>query len=477
MSDYKSLFLHSRNYFFATLATRALSFISIPIYTRLLSVEDYGIVNVFMSMVSIVAVLLTLSSEVAIARYYYDAKDIEDFKRFVGTSIRLTSIILFITTIIFILGLDFIARIIEMPRRLTLCLVPVALFTIINSIFSQIYNPQMQSKKIAIVSSIQCYSAFILSVICILLVQEEKYYGYIYGNIIAMLLLGMYMVRQIKPFYVSCFDVNFVPYIMKYCLPYIPDALSGIVLAQFSKIFIGNSQGYSLAGSYSLVVNMATLMIVVITITNSAWVPYYFRYMNAKDYKSINNDFNLIWRLTLVVAISLSFFGKEIAEILANRDFLDMMPLLPLLISGYVFHQWAYLYLRNVGYSKRMMWNTYSYMFSGITLVILNYLLVPKFQGYGAAIATLFSYVFLLLFSYFVNRYVIRLYVPSFIKSLRPFVAYTIFVIIAVYLFLVDINWFVLLLIKVFLLTVFSLYIFRSFVGKLLPYFKQRFIK
>ena len=60
MSDFKALAKHSTNYLFAIMATKALAFISIPVYTRLLSVYEYGIINVFMSTVGIVQVLLTL---------------------------------------------------------------------------------------------------------------------------------------------------------------------------------------------------------------------------------------------------------------------------------------------------------------------------------------------------------------------------------------------------------------------------------
>ena len=477
MSDYKSLFKHSRNYFFATFATKALAFISIPIYTRLLTVEEYGVVNVFMSYVGVVAIFLTLSSEVSISRYYFDAKNSDDFKRFVGTSVRLTSFILIFTILVFILFLGIIADLLEMTKMLTICLVPLALFKITNSIFTQIYNPLMQSKKIAIVSSVQSYSAFMLSVVCILLIDNNKYYGYILGDIIAMILLGSYMINQIKPYYKGCFDKNYIPYILKYCLPYIPDAMSGIILAQFSKIFIGNNQGYALAGSYSLVVNIATLMGIVIQITNNAWVPYYFRYMNAKDYKSIDNDFNLIWRLTLVAALSLSLFGKELAELLARKDYLEMMPVLPLLVSGFVFHQWAYLYLRNVGYAKRMMWNTYSYMFSGAALVVFNFILVPKYQGYGAAIATFASYMLLFIFTYSVNRFVIKLHSPSLFKLFKTFFVYIVFAIIALFLFYIDIKWFMLLAMKIVLIVFFSMIMLHKYADNLKPYIKKIYSK
>lgn len=476
MSDYKGLFKHSRNYFFATLASKALAFVSIPVYTRLLTVEDYGVVNVFMSLVGIVSVMLTLSSEAAISRYYYDAKDIEDFKRFVGTSIKLTSGILVVTTCVFLLCLGFFSDIMSMPRKLILCLIPVALFHITNSIFTQIYNPLMQSKKIAIVSSVQSYTAFGLSVVCIMMLDSDRYYGYVLGNILAMVLLGTYMVKQIRPYFTNCFDKSYVPYILKYCLPYIPDTLSGIVLAQFSKIFIGNSQGFALAGSYGLVVNIATLMGIVIQITNQAWIPYYFRYMNAKDYKSIDNEFNLIWRLTLIAGITLSFFGKELAELLARRDFLEMMPVLPLLVSGYVFHQWAYLYLRNVGYAKRMMWNTYSYMFSGIMLVILNIILTPRYQGYGAAAATLLSYILLLVFTYIVNRRVIKLHATSLWIPLKPFIIYAIIITIGIWLYLSGINWLLLVIVKLVLLVGVTLILIKPYMGKIIPLVKNKYM-
>ena len=70
MSDFKALAKHSANYLVATIATKALAFISIPVYTRLLTVAEYGVMQVFLSTIGIVQVLLTLDSEVAVSRYF-----------------------------------------------------------------------------------------------------------------------------------------------------------------------------------------------------------------------------------------------------------------------------------------------------------------------------------------------------------------------------------------------------------------------
>ena len=87
MAGFKEVLKHSGNYLLANLATRALAFISIPIYTRVLSTEDYGITAVFLSAVGILNGLIALNFDTSVSRYYYDKTSDADFKTFVGTSL------------------------------------------------------------------------------------------------------------------------------------------------------------------------------------------------------------------------------------------------------------------------------------------------------------------------------------------------------------------------------------------------------
>ena len=71
-SDIYDTLKHAKNYFSADVATKAIGFISIPIFTRLFTQEDYGIVAVFSSYVGIMTVILSLNSYTAVSRYYYE---------------------------------------------------------------------------------------------------------------------------------------------------------------------------------------------------------------------------------------------------------------------------------------------------------------------------------------------------------------------------------------------------------------------
>lgn len=466
MSDFKALAKHSANYFAATIATKALAFISIPVYTRLLTVAEYGVMQIFLSTTGIVQVLLTLDAEVAVSRYFFDAKNEQDFKEFVSTTIKVTLRIWCLMTVIMLLCVPWLAKELSFSYLLTIAIIPVASYQVINSIFTQIYQPLLQSRKVAIVSSIQVYLAFVLSVIYILLLKHDKYYGYVLGTISAMLILSVYLINQIKPFYVkNRKKKEHVSYILKYCLPYIPYTLSGLILAQFGKIVMNDYGGFETAGVYSFTANIGALMLIVLSVTDSAWSPYYFRYMTEKDYKSVEKDYNLIWRLSLICGLGLSLFGKEIGIVLGKPEYLGCLYLLPILVVGYIFYQWSYVYLRGAGFAKRMIWNAVAVLIAGVCNVCLNVVLVQRYAEVGIAISFAFSYMIMVSVSYLINKLIIRVYTPNVMKFVIPFLATIPFLTIAGYINYKGTSLdFIQLLLKMGILILFSTGILLRFI-------------
>lgn len=477
MSNFRSLFKHSFNYLLANIATKALAFISIPVYTRLLSVEEYGVVSIFLATIGISSVLLTLNLEVAISRYYYDAENLDDFKDFVGTTICLTVIALIVTTLIYIFNLSYISNFLSFDNYLTIAIIPVSLYSIINSIFQQIYNPLLASKKIAIVSSVQTYLAFILSVIIIIIIPNDKYYGYVLGTILSMIILSTYLYKQIKPYCHKCFKVSHVKYILNYALPNIPYALSGVILAQFGRLIVNDYDGFSSAGLYSFAASIGGLMAILINVVHQAWNPYYFEYMNRNDYISINKDYDLIWKVTLISAIFLSLFGYEIGTILAENEYWSSLYLVPFFVLGYVFYQWSYVYLRNTGYSKKIIWNAVAVFISGASNLFLSVYGVSKYGDLGVALAFCVSYLVLLIVSWGINRYILHVYAPKVYDFLKPLFLFAIFWSFSIVLYHINIDYWLTVVIKIFILFSMSLLYLKSYYTQLSVFIKNHFRK
>lgn len=441
MAGFKEIMGHGKNYLIANLATKALAFISIPVYTRLLSMNDYGIVSIFIGVVGIFGSIMSLSADRSVSRYYFDQKDEQDFRQFVGTSSTLASLFFIVNSLLIIIFSEKLGDLIGLDKRVIYLLIPVTFIDIIGLTFEQIYGPLKKSKIVASSSLIRVYIGFTFSIALILLFKNEKYIGQILGQITAGIIMVFYWAKRIKPFFTFSFKTAYLKYIFTYSVPLIPYALSGVIIAQFGKIAIGTTQNMSQAGFYSLASNIGSLVLIAIAISHQAWNPYFMEYMNEKNYKQIDKDFVRIFKLTILFAFTIACFGEEIGLILAKKDFVSSLYLVPIFTIGYIFYQFSYAYLRNFGYSKKTQFMTLTVLLSGILNVLMNIVFIKWYGEIGAAISFTLSYVFMTLLALGFNYFFVKLHVTSLNLLIKPILVVAFFYTLLLILSSIQFFW------------------------------------
>ncbi len=473
MNNFIGFLKHSGNYLIASLATGALAFISIPIYTRILTTEDYGIVSIFLGVVSVMASIMACSTDRSVSRYYFDQKDELDFKKFVGTSTSLSFGIFLINAILLFIYADQFGKLIGLSKDVVYLIIPLSGLNIIGLTFEQIYGPLKKSKKVATSSIMRVCLGFLFSVALIFLFKKNKFYGQILGQILAGVCISFYWIRLIKPFFKLSFDTSYIKYIFTYSVPLIPYALSGVIIEQFGKIAIGNYQTISNAGFYSLALTVGSIVNIVISVTHQAWNPYYFEYMNSKNYNQLDQDFIKIFKLTILVAFSVACFGNEIGLILAKKEFSKSLYLVPIFTIGYIFSQLSFAYIRNFGYTKKTQYMSITILISGISNVFLNIVLIRTFGEIGAAISFVLSYIIMCVFALIFNTYFVKLHTTPLKSLLFPLL-----LAIPFYLLLYSIlpieSFFLIFIIKVLLVAFLSFILFwneRKFIINILTNF------
>ena len=419
-NNFVSFLKHGGYYLISSLATGALAFISIPIFTRLLSTDDYGVISIFMGVASIISSIMAFSADRSVSRYYFDQKDELDFKRFVGTS-SVISIFFFTinATLLFLFANEF-GKLVGLKKEVVYLLIPLSGINIIGLTFEQIYGPLKKSKQIAVSAILRVFLGFAFSVSLISVFKTEKFFGQILGQIIAGFCIVLFWISLIKPFFKWHFDVIHIKYIFTYSVPLIPYALSGVLIEQFGKIAIGSSQSHSHAGFYSLALTISGIVNIIIGVTHQAWNPYYFEYMNSKNYKQLDKEFLLIFKLTIIVAFGVACFGKEIGYLLVNDEFSASLYLVPIFTIGYIFSQLSFTYIRNFGYTKKTQFMSITILFSGICNVLLNIIFIKYLGELGAAISFVLSYIIMTIFAWFINAYYIKLHTTPVKKLLTP---------------------------------------------------------
>ncbi len=422
MANFTGFLKHGGNYLVASLATRSLAFISIPIYTRLLSTEDYGIVSIFMGVSGLLVSVIAFSADRSVSRYFFDQKSELDFKRFVGTSSLLAvAFFIFNSLLLVYFAADF-GEMVGLDKNVVYLFIPFSMISIVGLTFEQIYGPLKKSKEIASYSMINVFLGFALSVTFLLFIKTDKFYGQILGQIAAGFIMLFFWIRLIRPYFVWSFDKSYIKYIFTFSVPLIPYALSGVIIEQFGKIAVGSSQGMSEAGFYNLALSVSSIVNIAVVVTHQAWNPYYFEYMNSKNYAQLDDDFIKIFKITILVAFGVASFGKELGLLLAKEEFSGALYLIPIFTIGYIFSQLSFAYVRNFGYTRKTQYMTLTILTSGISNVVLNVFFIKLFGQLGAAISFVISYVIMTVLAWFINTYLVKLHATPLKRLLLPLI-------------------------------------------------------
>jgi len=405
-----NILYHTRNYFGAEVATRALGFISIPVFTRLLTPEEYGIVNVFTSYISIFVILFTFNSFAAVSRYYYENSD--DFPSFFSTSVIIAAAAILFSSIVFHVLNHFVPDLLKMPPELSYFIVPFVVFTVATSFYDQVYAPQKQSKKIAARMTAQAYLGFGLSIIIILLLADRKYLGQIYANcLVGIAFLGYYS-WQLRHYFNGKFKSVYLRYIVDNAVVLIPYAISNRLMNYVDRIMINMYLGAGDAGLFSFAYNIGMLLNVFSMALFRAWVPYYFEQMDAKDHSKIFHNTKIIFKLIAMAAVFLIFFGKEMGMVLAKSNFYSGLYMIPVIVLGYLFNSLFFIYSWGFGYIKKPLYISIIVMIAAIIKIAMNAAFIPIYGAITAAWATVIAYLAMAVLAWFLVSRIPGLYSP-----------------------------------------------------------------
>lgn len=465
-SDIFETLRHSKNYFFANVATNALGFISIPIFTRLFTQEDYGIIAVFASYVGIMTVILSLNSYTAIDRYYYEKTD--DFGEFIGTSFIFVGLILCVSVIVYVLFYQQINSLIKLPGLLPIYLLFACLFAIIRSIYAQILVPQKKSKEFAIINVLNGYIGFAIAILFVYLLKENRYLGRIWATLLIGFIFSIYYIKEISKYLKFNFKIGHIKYIANYSIPLIPHALSSIILAQFDRIMINNIINTASAGLYSLAYNVGMLMLLFIYSITPALLPDFFKLVDNKEYNRLDVLFEKIFLIVTTVALGLILFAREIVIILADEKFHSALSVVPIVVIGYVFYGMYIVYGMYAGYKKKTIFTSIITLTGGISNIILNAIFLPKYGYIAAAYTTVICYFIMFLLALLVDKVVLKQRITPLWLIWKPTLIMFGFITLTYYLNALSLGTILFFSLKVVLLGLFSGIVFYKEIAKLI---------
>lgn len=378
-------------YTICSIVQKCIVFITLPIFTRLLTETQYGQYSIYQSWMSIVIIFATLNLQYG----SFDTAMIKFEKnrdQYISSVQGLCTILTLSVFVIYLIAPAFWNKIFDLPTILMVSMLVEVLFTTVVAFWTKKERFVYRYKPMILVTLLISALSPVVGIIGVL-TMEEKGVARIVGNVIVYFCIGLifyiYHLMKGKKFY----HREYWKYALKFNVPLIPYYLSQMIFSQSDRIMIGKMCGIDKAGLYSVAFQFGIILTFVINSINSSFVPWTYQKLKNKNYEPIKKVSDLIAILLSFLLIVLVLFGPEAILFLGGKSYYEAVWVIPPVAGSLLFLFLSQLSINIMFYFEDNLSLVKGSFLSAVLNLVLNYFFIRLFGYVAAGYTTLVCYV------------------------------------------------------------------------------------
>ena len=340
-------------YVVSTFLVKGLSFITTPIFSRLMSKADYGEFSNFASWQATLLIIVGAELYNTVNRAYYDFTD--DFDGYVST-ITLTScmisLVLYISALI---GGDLILNIIAIPKQYVHVLFFVLTFQACKQIYLARERTLYRYKSVAMMSVCNLVIPTLTAVVLVILSGESsRLAARIYGFYIPSALIGamcFYVIlkrgRHFKPEYCK--------YSIKLSLPLIAHYLSAHLLTSSNTIVTKNVLGSQAVSTVSISSSANHILTILLQSVSGAVSTWLMDNLNQENVRAVRKGTLLYVGGVAVVSLGVMLLAPEVIWILGGSKYAESVYLMPGMVISAMIQSVTTVFTIILTYEKKVV--------------------------------------------------------------------------------------------------------------------------
>lgn len=381
---------------------RGTSLLLVPIFTRLLSTEDYGICNIYFAWFDIFVLFTSLKLPYeglnnGLIRYE------EDKDGYASSMLGLMFTLTLGASGVYLLLHNWIDRFTGLSSFIMLFMLLQLLFNPPLMLWTNRERFDFRYRRPVIVTLISTIVNPVVAVLAVLLtthMAEARIISSAMVQVFFGVLCTILLFRRGKCFYKR----EYWAFALRFNLPLLAYYLSQSLLNQSDRIMINYFEGSGKAAVYSVAYSAATLMLLLVSAINGAFNPWMYKKLKAGQYEEVSPV--SVWLCLLVAAgtLAITAFAPDLIALLATSEYAEAIWIIPP-VSASVFFIFLYMMFANV--------EMYCGAVRGISLisilcsavnVALNFIFIPLCGYLAAGWTTLVSYMLLAFLHYILMR-------------------------------------------------------------------------
>ncbi len=392
LERYKGLSIQTKATLWFTISNtiqKGFLFLTVPIYTHLLTTEEYGKYSIFLSWLEIIEILATF--RIGWGGYVVGLSKFEDDRDRYTSSMQCLSVV--ITTAALLLYIALHGPI----NTLTKLDTPFVL-----SIFGIVYAlPAIQFWMVRKRVELKYISVFIFSALSSAAVIgfgtlsaiffPQKDLAVVVSRLAVQGLIGIALI------WINChrnftfFEKTYWKRALTFNVPLIPYYLSMVVLHSSDRIIIGNLEGESCAAIYGAAYAIASCMQIFNQSFTNTIQPWMYKCMRENDTKKVSRIISISMLIVAILNIMLISLAPEILLITPSK-YREAVWIIPPLAASAVVMYFYQQFVNVEFYFEESRLIAIASIGAAMLNVFLNYMFIPKFGYFAAGYTTLASY-------------------------------------------------------------------------------------
>lgn len=394
-------------YVICNIINKGIVFLTTPLFTRILTTDEYGIFSLYNSWLTIISIFATLE----LATGVYNKAMIKyqnDRDGYTSTILVLASVATFMLFCTYVIFKDFWNQIFTLDTSLIVLIFLQIAFSTPVALWSIRKRFEYEYKGVISVTLISNFAGTLLSLFFVLKFPQYHIYGRILGILGVNIFINIFIAGIILKKGRKIIHLSYWRYAINYNLPLIPHYLAQQVLDQADRIMINNMCGSSDVAIYSIAYQVASGMKILTNAVHASFMPWTFQKMNDHNEIYIGNKAFYLEIAIGILCLLFSLFAPELVWILGGSEYYLAVYIIPPVSMSVIFIT-MYSFFGNIEfYFEKTKFTMIASVVVAICNIFLNYFFINLYGFIAAGYTTLFCYIVYAALHYKFMKYICK---------------------------------------------------------------------
>lgn len=375
-------------YLIANMVNASIPFLLLPILTRVLSPEDYGIIAMFTILLTLMNAFVGLSVQGAVNVNFFKL-DSNKFAEYITSCIFLLILsALSVLIILSILGL-WLENLLGIPYKWVLIAIGISFFQFLNKLQLTVWVVKGEAIKYGTLQISNTTLNAFLSLFFIFIIGM-LWEGRLLGQAIAISIFGilsvflLYKQNLFKKPSTLKLDMQDA---LKFGLPLIPHVIGAFAIYSMDRVIITNFLGAVAVGIYMVGVQLGQAMGLFADSFNKVFSPWLMKSLSNEDIDKLAMVKKTYLSMFLILCVGMlwAVIATYFLPYIVGSEFQESKPIIWIICLGFSLQGLYYLVTNYIFFTKKTKLLAMITFTSGLVNIPLTYMLVKYYGIEGAA--------------------------------------------------------------------------------------------